>query len=206
MKFHPVGSCQKLRRPRVRTHPRGSRRRPRFAYHRAGIGTRFPPAGAGRLNDRTFIPRSWTSLVSGSSVARGRRSAQLRAWTALRVTAARPARGARRRFRGPSIPATLNSPSALAMVKVRLAKPSHSRNMPARRSPLPSVREIDGALERKYGAPRYREITCSPGFSCSPTPHRRWPVATPATGSSASSGIRSSSSALRALIAQGPIK
>jgi hypothetical protein len=28
-----------------------------------------------------------------------------------------------------------------------------------RRSPLPSAREIDGALERKYGAPRYREIT-----------------------------------------------
>jgi hypothetical protein len=28
----------------------------------------------------------------------------------------------------------------------------------ARRSPLPSVREIDDALERKYGAPRYREI------------------------------------------------
>ena len=27
-----------------------------------------------------------------------------------------------------------------------------------RRSPLPSVREIDEALERKYGASRYREL------------------------------------------------
>jgi hypothetical protein len=34
---------------------------------------------------------------------------------------------------------------------------SHNHAIP-RRSPLPSVREIDDALERKYGAPRYREI------------------------------------------------
>jgi hypothetical protein len=29
---------------------------------------------------------------------------------------------------------------------------------PKRRSPLPSVREIDAALEAKYGAPRWREV------------------------------------------------
>ena len=37
--------------------------------------------------------------------------------------------GARRRFCGPPIPATIRSPSVLAIVKVRLAKPSHSRNI-----------------------------------------------------------------------------
>jgi hypothetical protein len=30
--------------------------------------------------------------------------------------------------------------------------------MPEKRSPLPSVREIDAALQAKYGARRYRAI------------------------------------------------
>jgi hypothetical protein len=34
---------------------------------------------------------------------------------------------------------------------------SHNHATP-RRSPLPSVREVDDALERKYGAAPYREI------------------------------------------------
>ena len=29
---------------------------------------------------------------------------------------------------------------------------------PKKRSPLPSAREIDAALEAKYGAPQYREL------------------------------------------------
>jgi hypothetical protein len=37
---------------------------------------------------------------------------------------------------------------------VKAHRPDHAK---PRRSPLPSVREIDAALERKYGAPRYRE-------------------------------------------------
>jgi hypothetical protein len=37
---------------------------------------------------------------------------------------------------------------------VEAHRPDHAK---PRRSPLPSVREIDAALERKYGAPRYRE-------------------------------------------------
>ena len=41
----------------------------------------------------------------------------------------------------------------MAVVK---AHPSDHAN--PRRSPLPSVREIDAELERKYGAPLYREF------------------------------------------------
>ena len=39
-----------------------------------------------------------------------------------------------------------------------VVEPHSSDHANARRSPLPSVREIDAELERKYGAPRYREI------------------------------------------------
>ena len=35
---------------------------------------------------------------------------------------------------------------------------SHSRAGRKKRSPLPSARQIDAAIEAKYGAPRYREI------------------------------------------------
>jgi hypothetical protein len=35
-----------------------------------------------------------------------------------------------------------------------VAQPSR----PKKRSPLPSAREIDAALEAKYGAPQYREL------------------------------------------------
>ena len=44
---------------------------------------------------------------------------------------------------------------AQATTVVKLHPPDHANR---RRSPLPSVREIDAALERKYGAPRYLEI------------------------------------------------
>lgn len=51
-----------------------------------------------------------------------------------------------------STPSTRRSRCRLPWRAVRI-------NANPRRSPLPSVREIDGVLERKYGAPRYREIT-----------------------------------------------
>jgi hypothetical protein len=38
-----------------------------------------------------------------------------------------------------------------------VAKPRRPNCANARRSPLPSVREIDDALQRKYGATGYRE-------------------------------------------------
>jgi hypothetical protein len=41
---------------------------------------------------------------------------------------------------------------------VAVAKARRQDHANPRRSPLPSVREIDAALERKYGAPRYREF------------------------------------------------
>ena len=33
-----------------------------------------------------------------------------------------------------------------------------AESRPKKRSPLPSAREIDAALDAKYGAPRYREL------------------------------------------------
>ena len=44
---------------------------------------------------------------------------------------------------------------AQATTRVKTRRPDYAN---ARCSPLPSAGEIDAALERKYGAPRYREF------------------------------------------------
>jgi len=43
-----------------------------------------------------------------------------------------------------------------AQPRAKLAAPPPRAPEPNRRSPLPSAREIDAALEHKYGAKRYR--------------------------------------------------
>jgi hypothetical protein len=43
--------------------------------------------------------------------------------------------------------------------QMSVAKACRRDHANPRRSPLPSVREIDDALTRKYGATQYREIT-----------------------------------------------
>lgn len=45
-----------------------------------------------------------------------------------------------------------------AQPRAKLAAPPPRAPESNRRSPLPSVREIDAALERKYGARRYRGL------------------------------------------------